>query len=84
MAGNDHVIDIFTSEDMENISRYIFQYLTVYYIINAGSFTLCVVNRKFLFLDIKRNIFSWSGVMRLPRSMKCTHGIQCCVKSTTK
>jgi hypothetical protein len=28
-----HVIDIFTSEDMENISLCIFQYLTVYYII---------------------------------------------------
>jgi hypothetical protein len=30
----DHVIDIFTSEDMENISLCIFHYLTVYYIIN--------------------------------------------------
>ena len=29
-----HVIDIFTSEDMENISLCIFQYLTLYYIIN--------------------------------------------------
>ena len=34
MAENDHVIDIFTSEDMENISLYIFQDLTAYYIIN--------------------------------------------------
>ena len=34
LAGNDHVIDIFTSEDMENISLCIFQYLTVNYIIN--------------------------------------------------
>ena len=33
LAGNDHVIDIFTSEDMENISLCIFQYLTVNYII---------------------------------------------------
>ena len=31
--GKSHVIDIFTSEDMENISLYIFQYLTLYYII---------------------------------------------------
>jgi hypothetical protein len=29
-----HVIDIFTSEDMENISLCISQYLTPYYIIN--------------------------------------------------
>jgi hypothetical protein len=29
------VIDIFTSEDMENISLCIFQYLTVNYIINC-------------------------------------------------
>ena len=34
LAGNDHVIDIFTSEDMENISLCIFRYLTVYYTIN--------------------------------------------------
>ena len=32
--GKSHVIHIFTSEDMENISRCIFQYLTLYYIIN--------------------------------------------------
>jgi hypothetical protein len=32
--GKTHVIDIFTSEDMENISLSIFQYLTLYYIIN--------------------------------------------------
>ncbi len=35
LAGNDHVIDIFTSEDMENISLCIFQYLTVNYIIKC-------------------------------------------------
>jgi predicted P-loop ATPase/GTPase len=29
-----HVIDIFTSEDMENMSLCISQYLTLYYIIN--------------------------------------------------
>jgi hypothetical protein len=28
--GKSHVIDIFTSEDMENISLCIFQYLTIY------------------------------------------------------
>jgi hypothetical protein len=33
LAGNDHVIDIVTSEDMENISLCIFRYLTVCYII---------------------------------------------------
>jgi hypothetical protein len=32
--GKSHVIDILTSEDMENISLCIFQYLTLYYIIN--------------------------------------------------
>ena len=32
------MIDILTSEDMENISLYIFQYLTVYYIIKLFSF----------------------------------------------
>jgi hypothetical protein len=31
--GKSYVIDIFTSEDMENISLCIFQYLTLYYII---------------------------------------------------
>jgi hypothetical protein len=31
--GKSHVIDIFTSEDMENISLCISQYLTLYYII---------------------------------------------------
>ena len=31
--GKRHVIDIFTSEDMENISLCIFQYLTLYDII---------------------------------------------------
>ena len=31
--GKSHAIDIFTSEDMENISLCIFQYLTLYYII---------------------------------------------------
>jgi hypothetical protein len=33
--GKSHVIDIFTSEDMENISLCIFQYLILYYIING-------------------------------------------------
>jgi hypothetical protein len=33
--GKSHVIDIFTSEDMENISLCISQYLTLYYIIIA-------------------------------------------------
>ena len=34
LARNEHVIDIFTSEDMENILLCIFRYLTAYYIIN--------------------------------------------------
>jgi hypothetical protein len=38
--GKSHVIDIFTSEDMENISLCIFQYLTLYYIINGKYFTV--------------------------------------------
>ncbi len=47
LAGNDHVIDIFTSEDMENISLCIFQYLTVNYIINIYYF------KAVLFIYIK-------------------------------
>jgi hypothetical protein len=34
-TGKSHPIDIFTSEDMENISLCIFQYLTLYYIIKV-------------------------------------------------
>ena len=33
--GKSHMIDILTSEDMENMSLRIFQYLTLYYIINS-------------------------------------------------
>ena len=33
LAGNDHVIDIVTSEDMKNISPCICRYLPVYYMI---------------------------------------------------
>ena len=33
LARNEHVIDIFTSEDMENILLCIFRYLTAYHII---------------------------------------------------
>ena len=35
LARNEHAIDIFTSEDMENILLCIFRYLTAYYIINS-------------------------------------------------
>ena len=44
LAGNhDHVIDIFTSENMENILRCMyFQYLTVNYIINNSILLLSV------------------------------------------
>ena len=38
MQENNHVINIFTIEDMENISQYIFQILTAYYIINKQNF----------------------------------------------
>jgi hypothetical protein len=34
MNTKSHVINILTSEDMENMSLRIFQYLTLYYIIN--------------------------------------------------
>jgi hypothetical protein len=34
--GKSHVIGIFTSEDMENISLCILQYLTLYYIIKSN------------------------------------------------
>jgi hypothetical protein len=43
--GKGHVIDIFTSEDMENISLYIFQFLTLYYIIIIMTFTSTVFTR---------------------------------------
>jgi hypothetical protein len=33
--GKSHMINIFTSEHMENISLCIFQHLTLYYIINT-------------------------------------------------
>jgi hypothetical protein len=35
--GKSYVMDIFTSKDMENISLCIFQYLTLYYIINNNT-----------------------------------------------
>jgi hypothetical protein len=37
--GKSHMIDIFTSEDMEVISLCIFQYLTLYYAIQSS--TVC-------------------------------------------
>jgi uncharacterized tellurite resistance protein B-like protein len=37
LAGIDHVIDMFTGGDMENVSLCIFRYLTVYYIIKSFS-----------------------------------------------
>ena len=46
--GKSHVIDIFTtSEDMENISLRIFQYLTLYYII------------MFIYTGLVLNCSSW-------------------------
>jgi hypothetical protein len=53
--GKSHVIDIFTSEDMENISLCIFQYLTLYYIIK------CTMTRQFMIYRLIMNRFtdSW-------------------------
>ena len=48
MAGNDHVIDIFTSEDMENISLYIFQYLIAYYIIKCYMYNRIDLDTEFV------------------------------------
>ena len=47
--GKSHVIDIFTGEDMENISLCIFQYLTPYYIIII--ITLLVLFQAFFPID---------------------------------
>jgi hypothetical protein len=38
--GKSHVIDIFTSDNMENMSLCIFQYLILYYIINTYTNTV--------------------------------------------
>jgi hypothetical protein len=45
--GKSHVINIFTSEDMENISLCIFQYLTLYYIIKSIIFTFKNISQLF-------------------------------------
>ena len=50
----DIMIDIFTSEDMENISLCIFQYLTLYYIINGNIFP-----HLFLFSRDHRHEIVW-------------------------
>jgi hypothetical protein len=42
--GKCHVIDIFASADMENISLCIFQYLTLYYIINVYMYPFSAVS----------------------------------------
>ena len=42
--GKSHVNDIFTSEDMENMSLCISQYLTLYYIINTYIFYNTIFN----------------------------------------
>ena len=49
MAGNDHVIDIFTSEDIENISLYIFS--VSYYILYNKIFYV-YINISFDFLGL--------------------------------
>ena len=63
LAGNDHVIDIFTSEDMENISLCIFQYLTVNYIINLHMLRITVVVVKILskspYLGFRPQVVLW-------------------------
>jgi hypothetical protein len=55
--GKSHVIDIFTSEDMENISLCIFQYLTLYYIINF------IIIRTFYKLCLFQFIYRWRWML---------------------
>jgi hypothetical protein len=45
--GKSHVINIFTSEDIENISLCIFQYLTLYYIKKSIIFTFKNISQLF-------------------------------------
>ena len=49
------MIDIFTREDMENISLCIFQYLILYYIINSNIYSNTYSN---IFSNIYSNIYS--------------------------
>jgi hypothetical protein len=67
--GKSHVIDIFTIEDMENISLRIFQYFTLYYIIklyysNHNYFSSKVITTT----DCQSIVISWNWV--LSKSMK--------------
>jgi hypothetical protein len=58
--GKSHVIDIFTSEDMENISLCIFQYLTLYYIIiNNAKWLPVNIHRDEVEVNIHRNHWAW-------------------------
>jgi hypothetical protein len=50
--GKSHVIDIFTSEDMENISLCIFQYFTLYKIIKL----IYASQRVFINLVLHRHV----------------------------
>ncbi len=50
MAGNDHVIDIFTSEDIENISLYIFS-VSYYILYNKIFYVYINISFGFLGLD---------------------------------
>jgi hypothetical protein len=54
-----HVIDIFTSEDMENISLCIFQYLTVYFSVSHS--LLCNKNFYLSLIASSINIFTSQG-----------------------
>jgi hypothetical protein len=48
------MIDILTSEDMENMSLHVFQYLTLYYIININIVWLYTMHENVsLNIDIK-------------------------------
>ena len=69
LAGNDHVIDILTNEDMENILLYIFQYFTLYYtcIINMFIYkTIDLFHNDFKrrFQDDTRNLIG-SAIMKV-------------------
>jgi hypothetical protein len=79
--GKSHVIDIFTSEDMENILLCIFQYLTLYYkIIHyiIYIFVLLLDHIDINFINIMRIVqhclfnMIWSLSFRL----KCSKGPQ--------
>ena len=67
LARNEHVIDIFTSEDMENILLCISRYLTAYYIINRDAGTTGAVGAV---APIAFCLHSVMGALRVYRNFK--------------